>query len=97
MRDKDFKEKMMKKAEEVIDLLDKNGKRYGDDMLNLFQEDYPLMHITAKALRVKNMVRNNHYNPGREDQKIIETIKEESRDILGYAFLLIAIEEGLIT
>jgi hypothetical protein len=99
MRDEKFKEVLMRKAEETIDLLVKNGNRYGDDMLNLFHEQYPLMHCIAKCLRVKSMLAQlqTKNNLSRSpDLEMTETILEESRDILGYALLLIAIEEELI-
>ena len=103
MRAQNFKVILMKHAEDVIDLLEANGKRYGDDMLNLFKEDYCIIHTTAKCLRVRNMIKqrrtNNetgNWNNMEEEQNMETTIREESRDILGYALLLYAIQEGLI-
>ena len=88
MRDPAFKEKLTEHAAKVIALLEANGERYGDDMLNLFKEEYCIMHTVAKCLRVRNMIKIKSSD--------VETIKEESRDILGYALLLYAIQEGLI-
>ena len=110
MRSPDFKTKLLEKCEETINLLEKNGVRYGDDMLNLFKEQYPLMHITAKCCRVKNMIpqlndllkqepADNDTSEAAAQVKIKDlkdTIEEETRDIIGYSLLLWAIEQGLI-
>lgn len=100
MRDPDFKKDLMKIADEVSELLVENGKKYGDDMLNLFKEQYPLMHCIAKCLRVKNLIQvhisSRETNETDVNIELLNTIDEESRDILGYAMLLVAIERGLI-
>lgn len=76
-------------SQEIINLLETNGKRYGDKMLLMFKEQYPLMHGVAKCMRIESMIDKN-------DPSLDPIIEEESRDVLGYVLLLLAIQRGLI-